>query len=90
LVSELGSINQLYPSEIFVLVVSAKRFLSIQYLLLLDFAAYQEIFFSFYYCPKYISSIKKRKEIVQKDKRFLPQKTKQVKIDSNQFRISSI
>jgi hypothetical protein len=34
---------RLYPSEIFVLVVSAKKkFLSIQFLLLLDFAAYQE------------------------------------------------
>jgi hypothetical protein len=46
---------------------------------------------SFYYCPKYISSIKKRKKkVIQKDVYwFLPQKTKQGKIGSNQLRISS-
>jgi len=68
----LALLIRLYPSEIFVLVVSAKKkhFLSIQFLLLLDFVAYQEkkikilFFFSFYYCPKYMSSIKKKKTIV--------------------------
>ena len=85
------------------LVVSAKKFLSVQFLLLFDFAAYQKnnkkLVISFYYCSKYISSIKnkkkKRKEkskkkIVQNDVYWiLPQKTKQGKIGSNQLRISS-
>jgi len=38
----LAPLIKLYPSEIFVIVVSTKKFLSIQFLLLLDFAAYQQ------------------------------------------------
>jgi hypothetical protein len=42
-----------------------QKFLSVQFLLLLDFAAYQKtkkIVILFGYCPKYISSIKKKKK----------------------------
>jgi predicted membrane protein len=79
-----------------------QKFLSIQFLLLLEFAAYKkQIVISFCYCSKYISSIKnkkkrekrkakKKKKIVQKDVYWiLPQKTKQEKIGSNQLGISS-
>jgi len=69
-----------------------QKFLSVQFLLLLDFAAYikkkTNLVISFGSCRKYISSIKKRKKkkrkkekrkikVVQKDIYwFLPQKTK--------------
>jgi hypothetical protein len=38
-----------------------QKHLSVQFLLLLEFAAYKKIIISFCYCPKYISSIKKKK-----------------------------
>jgi hypothetical protein len=70
-----------------------KNFISVQFFLLLDFAAYKKIVISFGFCPKYISCIKKekiKKKVVQKDIYwFLPQKTKQGKIGSNQLRINS-
>jgi hypothetical protein len=72
-----------------------QKFLSVQFLLLLDFAAYKKIkklVISLCYCSKYISSIKNKKKkrskkkIVQKDVYWiLPQKTKQEKIGSNQL-----
>jgi hypothetical protein len=43
----------------------SQKFLSVQFLLLLDFAAYQKtkkIVILFGYCPKYISSIKKKEK----------------------------
>jgi hypothetical protein len=53
-----------------------QKFLGVQFLLLLDFAAYKKIVISFGYSPKYISNKKKGKKIVQKDVYwFLPQKT---------------
>jgi hypothetical protein len=68
-----------------------------KFLLLPEFAAYKKKFIiSFCHCPKYISSIKKNREKGKGKKKnksdvywFLPQKTKQGKIGSNQFRISS-
>jgi hypothetical protein len=73
-----------------------QKILSVQFLLLLDFAAYQKkIVISFCYCPKYVSRIKKRKtkrkeKIVQRDVYwFLLDRTKQGKIGSNQLGISS-
>jgi len=81
------------------LIPPKKKFLSIQFLLLFEFAAYKKIFISFCYCSKYISSIKNKNKIEKrkaKKKSFkkdvywiLPQKTKQEKIGSNQLGISS-
>ena len=54
--------------------ILATIFLSVQFLLLLDFATYEKkIVISFGYYPKYISSIKKgkrkkKKKVVQKEK----------------------
>jgi hypothetical protein len=89
----LAPLIRLYPYEIFVSCCFRKKFLSVQFLLFLDFAAYQKnkktLVISFYFCSKYISSIKKKikrkekskKKIVQKDVYWiLPQKTKQWKI----------
>jgi len=88
LVSELDSINQVISFWNFRFLLFPQNFLIVQFLLLLDFAAYKKIkkiVISFCYCPKYISSIKKwrkQKKIVQKDIYwFLPQKTKQGKFD---------
>jgi hypothetical protein len=40
-----------------------QKILSVQFLLLLDFAAYKKkIVISFFYCPKYVSRIKKEKQ----------------------------
>jgi hypothetical protein len=50
-----------------------QKFLSIQFLLLLEFAAYKKIVISFCYCSKYISSIKNKieeKREKQKEKLF--------------------
>jgi len=69
-----------------------KIFLNIQFLLLLEFAAYKKFFFiSFCYCSKYISTIKKKtkekrekqkKNSIQKDVYWiLLQKIKQEKLD---------
>jgi hypothetical protein len=86
LVSELGSINQVISFWNFhFLLFPQKKFLSIQFLLLLIFAAYQKkkIVISFGFWPKYISGIKKKrkKKVVQKGiYLFLPQKTKKMKI----------
>jgi hypothetical protein len=73
LVSELGYILLKFSFLVF----SAKKFLSVQFLLLFDFAAYQKnnkkLVISFYYCSKYISSIKnkkKREKIKAKKKSF--------------------
>jgi len=77
-----------------------QKFLSIQFLLLLEFTAYKKIIISFCYYSKYISIIKNKKKtekrekqekkIVQKDVYWiLQQKTKQEKIGSNQLGISS-
>jgi hypothetical protein len=49
-----------------------QKFLSVQFLLLLDFAAYQykkKLVISFGSCSKYISSIKKRKKKKEKKSR---------------------
>jgi len=46
LVSESGFITQLYPSKIFVSCFH-KKFLSVQFLLLLEFAAYKKNLFHF-------------------------------------------
>jgi len=47
-----------------------KKFLSIQFLLLLEFAAYKKQFvISICYCSKYISTIKKTKEKREKQKK---------------------
>jgi len=65
LVSELGSINQVISFWNFrFLLFPQKKFLSIQFLLLLIFAAYQKkkIVISFGFWPKYISGIKKREK----------------------------
>jgi hypothetical protein len=65
LVSELGSINQVISFWNFRFLLFPQKFLSVQFLLLLDFAAYQKnknkLVISFYYCSKYISSIKNKK-----------------------------
>jgi hypothetical protein len=50
------------------LVDSAKTFLSIQFLLLLEFAAYKKIIISFCYCSKYINTIKKKRKEKSKKK----------------------
>jgi hypothetical protein len=49
---------------LFLVLSAKKKILSVQFLLLLDFAAYKkkQIVISFSYCPKYINSIKKRKQ----------------------------
>jgi len=50
-----------------------QKFPSVQFLLLLDFAAYQykkKLVISFGSCSKYISSIKKRKKKKEKKKSF--------------------
>jgi hypothetical protein len=63
LVSELGSINHVISFCIFVSCCFHNKFLSVQCLILLEFATYKKkIIISFYYCSKYISSIKKSKE----------------------------
>jgi hypothetical protein len=88
LVSELDSINHVISFWNFRFLLFPQNFLIVQFLLLLDFAAYKKIkkiVISFCYCPKYNSSIRKwrkQKKIVQKDIYwFLPQKTKQGKFD---------
>jgi hypothetical protein len=60
----LATLIRLYPSEIFVSCwLRKKKFLSIQFLLLLEFAAYKKkIVISLCYCSKYISSIKNKKK----------------------------
>ena len=67
LVSELGSINQVisFWNFCFLLIPQKTNFLNVQFLLLLDFAAYKKLnnfVILFYYCPKYISSIKKKEK----------------------------
>jgi len=88
----LAPLIKLYPSEIFISCCFRKKFLSVQFILLLDFAAFHSIIVQ---NISVASKKKKRKEknkkkIVQKDVYWiLPQKTKQGKIGSNQLRISS-
>jgi hypothetical protein len=70
----LAPLIRLYPYEIFVSCCFRKKFLSVQFLLFLDFAAYQKnkktLVISFYFCSKYISSIKKKnKEKREKQKK---------------------
>jgi len=87
----LAPLIKLYPSEIFISCCFRKKFLSVQFILLLVFAAFHSIIVQ----NISVASKKKRKEknkkkIVQKDVYWiLPQKTKQGKIGSNQLRISS-
>jgi hypothetical protein len=71
-----------------------QKFLSVQFLLLLDFAAYKKKQIKlFYLVPVQNISVtqkKRKKKVVQKDIYwFLLQKTKQEKLGSNQLRISS-
>jgi hypothetical protein len=55
----------------FSFLVDSEKFLSIQYLLLLEFAVYKKIVISFCYCSKYISSIKKNREKRKAKKKLL-------------------
>ena len=85
LVSELGSINQVISFWNFrFLLFPQKKFLSIQFLLLLIFAAYQKkknSYFIWFLTKIYQWHKKKRKKVVQKGiYLFLPQKTKKMKI----------
>jgi hypothetical protein len=63
----LAPLIRLYPSKIFISCWFRKKFLSIRFLLFLEFTAYNFFFvISLCYCSKYISSIKNKK---QKEKR---------------------
>jgi hypothetical protein len=73
LVSELASINQVISFWNFCFLLFPQKFLSVQFLLLLDFAAYKKIkklVISLCYCSKYISSIKNKKKREAKKKSF--------------------
>jgi hypothetical protein len=94
----LAPLIRLYPSEIFVSCWFRKNSLMSNFFFSLNLRHIKKFVILFCYCPKYIGSIKKirekrkgkKKQIVQKDVYwFMPQKTKQGKIKSNQFRISS-
>jgi hypothetical protein len=63
LVSELCSINQVNPFEIFGSCCFRKKILSVQ------FIYKKKIVVSFYYCSKYISSIKNKKREKKKEKK---------------------
>jgi len=82
---------------LFIVDSAKKKFLSIQFLLLLEFAAYKKKLL-FHSVIVYISSIKNKKKKEKSKKKIsfkkdvywiLPQKTKQEKIGSNQLGISS-
>jgi hypothetical protein len=83
---------------LFIVDSAKKKFLSIQFLLLLEFAAYKKklLFHSVIVQNISVASKKKKKEKNKKKISFkkdvywiLPQKTKQEKIGSNQLGISS-